>query len=125
MTRVGEIADVLEPIPYQMQSLRSFFSVLMPWPDVAFAAYVLAAAAVIGLAARCWRTAAPLELRYSILLLATVLANPHVNPYDLVVIAPVFILVANGQSRAAGTDGRSGSCCTSAFTCRDWPSCRP
>jgi len=95
VTRVGEIADVLEPIPYQMQSLRSFFSILLPWPDIAFGAYLLTAALVIALTARCWRTAAPLDLRYSVLLLATVLANPHVNPYDLVIIAPVLILTAN------------------------------
>ena len=92
---VSQIADVLEPIPYQMQSLRSFFSILVPWPDVAFAAYVIAASAVIVLAARSWRTQGPLELRYSVLLLATVLANPHVNPYDLVVIIPVFIFTAD------------------------------
>src|SRR5688572_24318616 len=102
---VGEIADVLEPIPYQMQSLRSFFSVLIPSPDVAYAAYLLSAAVVIVLAARFWRSAAALELRYSVLLLATMLVNPHVNPYDLVVIVPVFILVAQW----AITHGRTGS----------------
>ncbi len=93
VTRVAEIAEVLEPIPDQMQSLRSFFDVLLPWPDVAFGAYLIMAAAVIAVAAVCWRSSAPLELRYSVLLLATVLANPHVNPYDLVVITPVFFLI--------------------------------
>jgi len=102
---VGEIAGVLEPIPYQMQSLRSFFSVLVPSVDVAYAAYLLTAAIVIVLAARCWRSAAALELRYGVLLLATVLVDPHVNPYDLVVIIPVFVLVAQWaitRHRASG-----------------------
>ena len=103
LRHVGEIAGVLEPIPYQMQSLRSFFSVLVPYSSVAYAAYLLTAAIVIVMAARYWRSAVPLELRYSVLLLATVLVNPHVNPYDLVVIVPVFVLVAqwaitNGQT---------------------------
>jgi hypothetical protein len=102
---VGEIAGVLEPIPYQMQSLRSFFSVLVPSSNVAYAAYLLTAVVVIVLAARCWRSAAALELRYSVLLLATVLVNPHVNPYDLVVIVPVFILVAEWSI----TNGRAGN----------------
>lgn len=93
VTHVGEIAEVLEPIPDQMQSLRSFFSLLMPWPDAALAAYLLSAAAVIVFAARCWKAAGDLELRYCVLLLATVLANPHVNPYDLVALTPVFFLV--------------------------------
>lgn len=91
---VGQIAAVLEPIPYQMQSLRSFFTLLIPSPAVAYGAYLATAAGVIIIAARHWGSGAPLELRYSVLLLATVLVDPHVNPYDLVVIIPVFILVA-------------------------------
>ena len=94
VTHVGQIAGVLEPIPDQMQSLRSFFSVLVPSSDVAFAAYVLSAAVVIAIAAWCWRSTAALELRYSVLLLATILVDPHVNPYDLVAIIPVLVLVA-------------------------------
>jgi alpha-1,2-mannosyltransferase len=104
MRHVGEIAGVLEPIPYQMQSLRSFFSVLVPSASVAYAAYFLTAVLVIVLAARCWRSAVALEVRYSVLLLATVLVNPHVNPYDLVVIVPVFVLVAQWSL----TSGRTG-----------------
>jgi hypothetical protein len=95
ITHVGRISGVLEPIPEQMQSLRSFFSVLLPWPNVALAGYVLAAAVMVAIAARCWRTTAALELRYSVLLLAMMLVDPHVNPYDLVAIAPVFILIAS------------------------------
>jgi hypothetical protein len=98
LTHVGRIAGVLEPIPDQMQSLRSFFSVLLPWPTVALAGYVFAAVLMIALAARCWRTTAALELRYGVLLLAMMLVDPHVNPYDLVAIAPVFILVASWMS---------------------------
>jgi len=94
VTHVGQIAGVLEPIPDQMQSLRSFFSVLLPSPDVAFVAYAVCAALVIGLAAWCWRSTAALELRYSVLLLATILVDPHVNPYDLVAIIPVLVLAA-------------------------------
>jgi len=94
VTHVGQIAGVLEPIPDQMQSLRSFFAVLVPSPDVAFAAYAVSAVIVIGLAAWCWRSVAALELRYSVLLLATILVDPHVNPYDLVAIIPALVLVA-------------------------------
>jgi hypothetical protein len=93
VTHIGQITDVLEPIPYRMQSLRSFFSVLMPWPAVAWAGYLFAAVVMIVLAARHWRSGAALELRFSVLLLVMVLVDPHVNPYDLVVIAPVFFLV--------------------------------
>ncbi len=94
LTHVGQIAGALEPIPDQMHSLRSFFTLLVPWPGVAWACYLVAAALVIVLAARCWRSNATLEVRYSVLLLGLVLVNPHVNPYDLVLIVPVFFLVA-------------------------------
>jgi len=104
VAHVGQIADVLEPIPYQMQSLRSFFSVLLPWPGVAWAGYLLAAAAVVVVAARYWRSGVALEHRFSVLLLALVLVDPHVNPYDLIAITPVFFLT---WPRAAGA-GRSG-----------------
>jgi hypothetical protein len=89
----GKVAPLLEPQPFQMQSLRSFFSLLLPWPQVALLCYCLSAVVFVGIAARYWRTAAPFELRYSLFLLATILIDPHVNSYDLVVIAPVFILV--------------------------------
>jgi hypothetical protein len=107
LTHVGRIANVLEPIPYQMQSLRSFFSVLIPWPSVAWAGYLLASAAIIVLAARCWRSDAVLEVRFSALLLAMVLVDPHVNPYDLIAIVPVFFLTLpwateTGKSRGLG-----------------------
>jgi Glycosyltransferase family 87 len=93
-TGLGQAARQLEPIPNQMHSLRAFMSLLLPWPAVAKTCYIAAAAGVVGLAAWCWRLRAPLGLRYSVLLLAMVLADPHVNPYDLVVLAPVFVLAA-------------------------------
>lgn len=104
VTHVGEIANVLEPIPYQMQSLRSFFSVLIPWTGLAWAGYLIASAIIVILAAVCWRSRAVLELRFSVLLLAMVLVDPHVNPYDLIAIVPVFFLTlpwATGPGRTA------------------------
>ncbi|HEX5070870.1 MAG TPA: glycosyltransferase family 87 protein, partial [Vicinamibacterales bacterium] len=49
-----QIASVFEPILHRMQSLRSFFLLLVPLPRVAFAAYVCSAAAVVIAAARYW-----------------------------------------------------------------------
>jgi len=37
----------------------------------------------------------PLSLRYSALLLASVLLAPHLTVYDLVILAPAFILLAD------------------------------
>jgi hypothetical protein len=42
-----------------------------------------------------WRRSAPLSLRYSALLLATVLVAPHLTVYDLVILAPAMLLWAD------------------------------
>jgi alpha-1,2-mannosyltransferase len=87
----------LEPRPYQTHSLRTFWTLLMPWGNVAFAFYVASAAVVLLLLIRLWRQHAslPLGLRYSCLLFATVLVAPHLTVYDLVVLAPALFLVAD------------------------------
>jgi hypothetical protein len=87
----------LEPKPYQTHSLRTFWSMLVPWRDFAFGLYVLSAIAVLGLTIAIWKRSqsAPLALRFSSLLLATVLVAPHLTVYDLVILAPAFLLLAD------------------------------
>ena len=70
---------------------------LIPWPDFAFGLYVLSAIAVLGLTIAVWKhpPPAPLALRYSALLLATVLVAPHLTVYDLVILAPAFLLLTD------------------------------
>ena len=94
VTGLGGVAIHLEPYPLQMQSLRSFFSVLLPWPELSMALYVLTAAAFVWIAAVSWKSSASLELRFAILLFSLLLVDPHVNAYDLVATAPAFILAA-------------------------------
>ena len=55
--------------------------------------YALSAITVLGLAVLCWRRRASLSLRYAALLITTVLAAPHLMAYDLVILAPVFVLL--------------------------------
>jgi len=105
LANVRAVMPWLEPKPYQTFSLRTFWSMLIPWPDFAFALYGLSAIVVLGLTIAIWKaTSAPLALRYSALLLATVLVAPHLTVYDLVILAPVFLLVADWM---AGQDGTS------------------
>jgi hypothetical protein len=81
--------------PIQMHSLRSFWTLLLPWPLAATVSYLVSSIAIIALAAAIWRSATPLALRFSALLLAAVLANPHLFIYDLLALAPMFLLLAN------------------------------
>lgn len=94
---VRTVLPLLEPKPYQTHSLRTFWSMLVPWPGLSLVLYVLCAAAVLGLTIACWQRsqAVPLSLRYSALLLASVLVAPHLTVYDLVILAPAFILLAD------------------------------
>ncbi len=101
MRNVRTVMPLLEPKPYQTHCLRTFWSMLVPWDRIAFALYILSAMVVLGLTAMCWRrrhsvrSSVPFALRYSSLLLATVLVAPHLTVYDLVILAPAFLLLAD------------------------------
>ena len=108
MQNARPLMPLLEPKPYQTHSLRTFWSMLVPWPALSLALYFLSAAAVLGLTIACWKRSptVPLSLRYSVLLLASVLVAPHLTVYDLVILAPAFILLADwlvGQPLTAST----------------------
>jgi len=95
LTHFEEVLPLLEPRLYQTHSLRSFWSLLLPWPRVAFVLYVVSTFAVLLFAIRLWKRESPLSLHYSGLLLATVLVSPHLTVYDLIILAPAFLLLGD------------------------------
>lgn len=102
------VLPLLEPKPYQTHSLRTFWSLLVPWPGFSFSLYVVSVAVILGFTIAIWkrRQAVPLSLRYSALLLASVLVAPHLTVYDLVILAPAFVLLADwliGQPASSST----------------------
>lgn len=109
---VRPVLPLLEPKLYQTYSLRTFWTMLVPWAGVAFFFYVLSAAAILGLTITCWRgkSSAPFGVRYSLLLLATVLVAPHLTVYDLVILAPALLLISDclvGVRVRQGSRGRT------------------
>jgi len=86
---------LLEPRLYQTHSLRSFWSLLIPWPRVALGLYVASTLGVLLLVVQCWKRKASLEIRYAALLLASVLVSPHLTVYDLVILALAFLLLGD------------------------------
>lgn len=88
-------APLLEARPELMHSLKPLFSNLLPSPTLALLCYAVAAVMVAVLAIRTWNTKAPLELRYAVLVLATVLVDPHVYTYELVVLVPALMLLVS------------------------------
>jgi hypothetical protein len=97
---------LLEPRLYQTHSLRTFWTMLVPWFSVSLALYFISAIVVFVLTIASWRSRLPLSLRFSALLFATVLLAPHLTVYDLVILAPAFLLLSDwivAQSDLAAT----------------------
>jgi alpha-1,2-mannosyltransferase len=107
LRNVGQVLPLLEPKLYQTHSLRTFWSMLVPGEVSSLGPYILSAMVVLAFTIACWtRGSGSLPLRYSSLLLTTVLVAPHLTVYDLVILAPAFILLADwlvGQPRTPST----------------------
>jgi hypothetical protein len=57
--------------------------------------YLASAVLVLALLYKTWRSPELLSLRYAAFLVATVLVDPHLTTYDLVVLAPAFLLIGD------------------------------
>jgi alpha-1,2-mannosyltransferase len=95
LTRTSQIMALLEPRPYQTHSLRTFWTMLIPWSSIAFTLYLASAVAVLILLVRCWKNTSGLGIKFAALLIATVLVSPHLTVYDLVILAPAFLLLGD------------------------------
>jgi alpha-1,2-mannosyltransferase len=102
LAHVRQIMPLLEPRPYQMHSARAFWSLLLPWPQAAFTLYAITSILVLVITAKLWRREPSLQIRYAALLLATILVAPHLTVYDLLILAPAFLFLANEVSRETG-----------------------
>jgi hypothetical protein len=81
--------------PIQMHSLRAFWTLLIPSPTLSLALYILCAIAAIAATTSIWKSTLPLSLRFSALLFTAVLVDPHLFIYDLIVLAPALLLLAD------------------------------
>jgi hypothetical protein len=85
----------LSQAPIQMHSLRSFWTLLLPWPTAALVLYILTSLAALAAAILIWRSSSPSSVKFSALILAAILINPHLFVYDLLVLIPVLLLTLN------------------------------
>jgi len=92
---VPALLPSLEPRPYQTDCLRTFWAMLVPWSGAAFGLYVVSAIVVLAGTIALWKRQESLSLKYSALLLATVLISPHLTVYDLVILAPAILLLTD------------------------------
>lgn len=85
--------DVVASKPFLMHSLRSFWAMLLP-PTLASFCYFASAVPVLAVCRRgWWRARSSLE-RIAVLAVGIVTISPHVYVYDLVLLAPAFIVSA-------------------------------
>ena len=101
---VPSIVDLLEPQPGD--SLRGLFKVLVPFESAAWLLYGAAAFVTLLITSRVWRSNATMDIRLSAIVLAVILISPHVNAYDLILLAPIFFLLANWLVLSSSGDRR-------------------
>ena len=104
LTHLGSVLPWLEPRPYQTYSLRTFWSMLIAWPHIANALWFVSTIAFLGITIALWKSGprVPLAVRYPALLMTTVLVAPHLTVYDLVILAPAFLLLADWMAGQPG-----------------------
>ena len=100
--------EAVEPgiAPIQMHSLRSFWVLLIPQPIIAKGLYVVSSIVVVIIAVAIWKSSSDLAVRFSALTLAAVLVNPHLFVYDLLVLAPALLLLANWSLGLTAVESR-------------------
>ena len=95
LIELGEAVQRQTPKPYNMHCLRAFWSLLIPVPTVARGIYLASAAGVVFLAWRAWRQNTDVGVKFAAVLLATVLVSPHLYVYDLLILAPALLVLAD------------------------------
>jgi hypothetical protein len=70
--------------------------------------YILTSIAVLVIATVIWKAPLSLEVRYSALILAAVLVNPHIYIYDLLALAPALLLLADWSIHNADDTHKPG-----------------
>lgn len=96
---LSRVEHLLEPDAWRMHSLRAVTDLLpAPSNDIT---WVLLSAITVAIVVRAWRTRAPLAARCGVLVLGTVLVNPHLFIYDAAVLALPFLWLGGWMEQHA------------------------
>jgi hypothetical protein len=87
-------AALFEPKPWQMHNLKGFWTLLLGSGPFGTAALAVSSIAVAYAVFRTWRATRAADPRVASLVLGSVLINPHLYVYDLVVLAVPLALTA-------------------------------
>jgi hypothetical protein len=103
--RLPSLTYLLEPKLYLMHSFKAFFAMLPGVKAHAVALSLALSAVAIARIVRCWRLALDDRASLAAMLIGTILISPHTSVYDLVIVVPALMLIADEWigSGAAGT----------------------
>jgi alpha-1,2-mannosyltransferase len=94
---------LLEQGDVGFEKLQSVFAAVRMWGGGVTLGYIVqgaASVATVGSVAWVWRSSTDRDLKAALLLVATLLASPHVLDYDLMILAPaIAFMVAAGAAR--------------------------
>lgn len=93
LRRLPTLSPLLEPDSGQLHSLRAL---LAPLPaQAAWPVWAVLSLGIVYLAIRAWRSPATFEVRYALLVVAAGLVSPHLAGYDVVILAPALLAIAD------------------------------
>ena len=95
LRQLPRVIGAMEPDPQLAYSMRAVLIGLHASPAGSLVGSLAVSAVAIGLAVALWRPSTPLALRYAGLVFATLLVNPHLYGYDMLLATPAM-LVAGG-----------------------------
>jgi hypothetical protein len=87
--RRPQITAMLEPKPHDMHSILAVTGLLPAWASTP--AWACVSLAICVRTVQAWRTDAPLPVRLGVVVLASVLVNPHLTIYDATVLVLPFL----------------------------------
>lgn len=86
----------------ESHSLRGFVRLLLPWPWLLTTAGLMAVPVAAWAAVRVWRRHSDWRPRWAALVVAALLASPHLLTYDLLLLAVPLVLLADWLIEAHG-----------------------
>jgi alpha-1,2-mannosyltransferase len=99
LAQVPNVIDAMEPDKQMMHSWRALFLYLGFSPTASLALMAVSALATLVLAVLCWRSGRDLAPRYVVLVLTTLLVDPHNQAYDLLILVPALIVTWDWANR--------------------------
>jgi alpha-1,2-mannosyltransferase len=99
LRQLPQIAPLLEPKVHMMHSYRAFFALLSIDARWVLVLSLLCSIATIAVVVRHWKAAVDPDVSFALLLIASVLVSPHTTVYDLVLLAPALLILADRQLR--------------------------